>query len=380
MILRTALTVTLSGLAAQVMAQDVPPPIEPETLTVEEAIAPGPNLFAIDSSWSGVSNIFIVGADDLSMKGNVSPGMQALMVLNAAGTTVFSASNYLERIAYGPRTSIVHEFDVETASITREIEIPAKIAMVEVQPGLMSLVDDEKYLLVQNATPATSVTVVDLEAGDVLAEIPTPGCWIIIPAVTGPKFTTICGDGTFASFTFDADGSFGDPAKSEVIFDPDGDALFTNGARVGEMMVFASYEGNLFVVDDSGDVPVLTETIAMTDGIDGNFAPTGSELITYHEGTGVLFVLMHGDAYDGSHKDDSTEIWAYDFAARELLYRSNSNGENSLLMAQTETPRLYGAGGNAIYVYDIDPAARSAARLVDSFDGIGSISMMATAE
>lgn len=378
MILRTVLTVTLSGLAMQAAAQDAPAPIEPEILTVEETIPEGPNLFALDGSWNGASNVYILGLDDLAMKGNLSPGLQANMVLTADGSTLYTSSNYNTRIVYGPTTSVIHEFDVATASITREIEVPAKLAMVEPQPGLLTLSADERYLLAMNATPATSVTVVDLEAGAVIAEIPTPGCWLILPAVDGPKFTTVCGDGTLASYTWAEDGTFSEPARSEVIFDPDADALFTNPARMGSTLVFASFTGNLYVVDDSADVPVLSETIAMTDGIDGEWAPAGSEVIVGHEASGTVYVLMHPDAYEGSHKDPSTEIWAYDLTNDALLYRSNSNGDFSLMLAQTEVPMLYGTDGASVFQYEIDPTARYAARLVNTYADVGSIGLMVT--
>jgi methylamine dehydrogenase heavy chain len=38
---------------------------------------------------------------------------------------------------------------------------------------------DEKFLFLQNATPATSVTVVDLVANKFAGEIPIPVLWVI---------------------------------------------------------------------------------------------------------------------------------------------------------------------------------------------------------
>ena len=57
--------------------------------------------------------------------------------------------------------------------------------------------------------------------------------------------------------TFEPNGSFSDPAKSEQIFDVDADALFTNGVRTPEGIAFASFGGNVYVVDDSGEAPEL---------------------------------------------------------------------------------------------------------------------------
>jgi hypothetical protein len=57
--------------------------------------------------------------------------------------------------------------------------------------GLARPSSDGRWLFVQNATPASSVTVVDLKARKFAAEIPTPGCWIVIPsqsaAIASPR-------------------------------------------------------------------------------------------------------------------------------------------------------------------------------------------------
>ena len=126
-----------------------------------------------------------------------------------------------------------------SSTLKKEIPVVARMAQAEPQPALLSLVDDGKYLLLQNATPATSVTVVDLEKGEQIAEIPTPGCWGILPMVNANTFTTICGDGTFATYSWNADGTFGEPAKSEQIFDVDADALCTNPAATNAAQVFS---------------------------------------------------------------------------------------------------------------------------------------------
>ena len=48
---------------------------EPETVTVEPHIAPGPNLFVNETSWEGASQIHVYGQDDLAYKGQVSLGL-----------------------------------------------------------------------------------------------------------------------------------------------------------------------------------------------------------------------------------------------------------------------------------------------------------------
>jgi methylamine dehydrogenase heavy chain len=66
---------------------------------------------------------------------------------------------------------------------------------------------DGRWLLVQNATPASSVTVVDLKNRRTAAELPTPGCWGVIPwPQDASRFSTVCGDGSLATLALDEAG------------------------------------------------------------------------------------------------------------------------------------------------------------------------------
>lgn len=368
----------LAGTAGGAHAQET---FTPQTLTVQESIAPGANVFVLDQAWAGPSVISVLGADDLSMKGNLTPGTVAQMTLTKDGKTAYTASVYMKRMVYGDLEVVLHEYDVEHLGIKREFTISPKLAQVESQTNLLKLTADEKLLLAQNATPATSVSVVDLTAGAQIAEIPIPGCWTFMPATAGYKFTTLCGDGTLKSVTFAADGSFGDPVASPVIFDPDADALFSNGVRAGEDIVYASFKGNLYVVSDAGDAPALKQKIALTEGIEGDWAPGGSEVIAYNAPNNVLFLLMHSGAEEGSHKNPAEEIWAYDLGKKELLYRSLAGGESSLSVTQAETPVLYALSDeeSVLHRYEVDPSAKFAAKKAGEAESLGTFTALVLA-
>lgn len=367
------------GLAQAAFAQD---PIQPETLTVEATIAPGPNVFSLDQSWSGASKINVLAAEDLALKGNITPGLQAQMVLSADGKTLYTMSNYPKRIISGPTESVVAEWDVATSSLKREIIIPSKAVMVEPQPAMLSLVDGGKYLLVQNATPATSVTVVDLAAGAPIAEVPTPGCWGAIPAAAGTSFLSLCGDGSLQVSGFAADGAIAEPRKTAGVFDVDKDALFTNPARAGDDLLFMSFGGAIYRVAFKDGAASLTETFPITEGVEG-WAPGGSEVIAYNAETGVAFVLMHPDAAEGSHKDAAKEIWAVDVADKKLLYRSVAHDEKSITVTRGAEPVVFAANDDEGIVnrYAVDPDAKSAAKLTKSAEDMGGfVGLVATSE
>ena len=124
---------------------------------------------------------------------------------------------------------------------------------------------------------------------------------------------------------------------------------------------------------DAGDAPVLKEKIALTEGIEGDWAPGGSEVIGYSAPTGVLFLLMHSGATEGSHKDGAEEIWAYDLAKKELLYRSVAHGEDSIAVTQTPVPVVYGVVSEegALHRYEVDPTARFAAKHAGEAESLG---------
>ncbi|WP_134679148.1 amine dehydrogenase large subunit [Paracoccus ravus] len=334
--LTTALTMTLMALAGTAHAADE---IQPETLTIEEKIAPGPNVLVMDFGMVGSSPVYVFGNEDLKLKGNIGTGSFGQMILSKDGKTLYTVSAYLERYVYGPIHAVVHEWDLQTMTAKREFEINDKFAHVESQTGTLTLGDGENFLLVQNATPATSVTVVDLAKGADIAEIPTPGCWTAIPAIEGRRFSTICGDGKFASFTYEADGTFSKPVKSEQIFDADKDPLFANPLRVGGKLVYLSFGGNFHVVDDSGEAAKLENTVSIEGG---EWAPSGSEVMTYHAASNTIFVMMHKGPFDGSHKNPAEEIWAVDASTFKVKGRSAANGETGIMVTKGDAPDLYG--------------------------------------
>lgn len=358
------------GCAQAALAQTA---VAPEDLTVEASIPPGENVFSLDQSWRGTSRINVLAAEDLKNKGNITPGLQAQMALTADGKTLYTLSNYPRRIVFGPTESVIQEWDVATLSLKREIAVEPKVAMVEPQPAMLAFADGEKYLLAQNATPAASVTVIDLAKGAPIAEIPTPGCWGAIPAASGPSFLALCGDGSMQTYAFAADGSFSEPKNADGIFDPDGDALFTNPARAGEDLLFASFKGNIHRVSVKDGAPALVDKFSIVEGVPGDWAPGGSEVIAYHPETDTIFVLMHPDAAEGSHKDGAKEIWAVDLSDKKVLYRSVAEDEKSIAVSRSAPPVLFLGSDDTSSVtrYEVDPEARSAAKLTATAEKMG---------
>lgn len=311
--------------------------VAPETLTVQERIPEGPHFYVMDFGINGSSPIYVLNADDLSLVGSIGTGTFATMTMSPDKSTLYSASTYLRRYTYGEAEGVVHAWDPQTLLAKQEFTVSPKLAQALSQRGTLNVSADGDFLLVQNATPATSITIADAVEGRELGEIPTPGCWTAYPSVEGTAFTTLCGDGTIAKYTYDASGAAGEPAKSEKIFDADADPLYGDAMRVDGKLVYVSYGGTLYVVDDSGDVPVLDRTIPFAEE---NWAPGGYNLMAYSEPLNTLFVLMHSNPSDGSHKAPAEEIWAIDMGTDTVVGRSGAHHEASIAISGGESPVL----------------------------------------
>lgn len=352
----------------------------PEVLTVEKAIKPGANVFVLDQSWSGPSRVNVLSEDDLEHKGILSAGLIGQLALTKDRKTAYTISAYAKRITYGPTEAVLQEFDVEPLSVKREILLPEKMAQVAPSNAILNISADEKLAFVQNATPATSVTVVNLETGKVVAEVPTPGCFGTFPAAKGQRFSALCGDGTMVSFDVNGVGEYSAPLRSEKIFDPDADALFIVPERVGHDLLFPSFKGNLYRIADGGKAPKLVEKYEVTKGIEGDWAPGGVDVLAYNAANNVAFLTMHPDATEGTHKDYSQEIWAYDLKRKQVLYRSVAEGVASLAVTNGKQPVLFGLVEDTELVrYEVDPTARFAVKSTHTLESVGNWTIFAIA-
>jgi len=203
----------------------------------------------------------------------------------------------------------------------------------------------------------------------VASEVPIPGCWGAYPAQQGYKFTSLCGDGTVITVTLSETGELASKAISAKLFDPEGDPLFTHAERSGEDLVFVSYGGSVYRISDKGEKAAVVDKFSFVDGAEGGWAPGGHELIAYNRAHNMLFVLMHSESYDGSHKDDAEEVWAIDLGQKRALYKSAAKGVSNIAATPGAAPKLFAMGeDDMLVIYEIDPEAKFAAKPVKETD------------
>jgi methylamine dehydrogenase heavy chain len=338
------LSMALPLMSAPAFAQEE---IQPETVG-NLSIPPGTELlFSVDLALSHVvdGRAYVMDAKDLKLLGIVGTANLGMVHVPEGISDFYVASTHLSRTTRGTRTDVVEVYSGENLAFKEEIPISSNRAQALNYRSLFWSSSDLKYLFIQNATPATSVTVVDIAGKKQIAEIPNPGCYGIFPSAKTPlRFATTCGDGTFGTIDVKTDGSAAMKA-SEPIFDADTDALFSSAVRWGDKWVFASYGGNIYIVDVEGETATLTDKITLSEGVEGNWRAGGYQPIAVHSKAGIAYVLMHSNGAEGSHKNPAEEIWAVDLNKKALLGRAKSVPAIAVTVSQGDTPALFAIDG-----------------------------------
>ena len=228
---------------------------------------------------------------------------------------------YYARGSRGERTDVVTIYDTQNLAPVGEVPIPAKRALNVLPMANAALTDDDRFLLVFNMNPGTSVSVVDTLSRTFVAEVPLPGCSLVY-AAGERRFFSICGDGSLLVVTLDEAGRPTDALRSERLFDPEADPVTEKAVRAGDLWIFVSFEGVVHPVDVSGEKLRFGETWSLLDAADreASWRVGGSQHLAVHEGSGRLFSLVHQGGVD-THKSPGDELWVYDLETRERVQR-----------------------------------------------------------
>jgi methylamine dehydrogenase heavy chain len=290
------------------------------------------------------SKIRIIDGDDFSILGQLTNGSFGSFAISADRKTVFDATSFFSRGDHGTRTDVVEYYDTSTLNPRSETILSGKRAMSNQYSVFLVESAESKYLLVQNATPASSISIIDLASKAVLSEIQTAGCFGIYasPRVPG-RFSTLCGDGAAVTVDFDARGKETGRERSATLFDPDGDALFISGVKMGDKTIFVSFTGNVHIIDFSGGVATQETpwTFIAARQKAANWRPGGYGNFAYSPSNGQLYVGMHPNGEEGSHKTPAAEIWKVDVAKHVVTARAKSDGANYLQVSKEAHPLLF---------------------------------------
>ncbi len=219
----------------------------------------------------------------------------------------------------GERTDVVTIYDPASLEVSGEIIIPPKRLTSMPEPFGSALVDEDRLLVVYNFTPSQSLSVVDLEQRAFVAEHPIAGCALAIP--TGQTgVTSICSDGAFLTTTLSDGGAAAAAVRSKAIPNAVDDPIFEKAGIVDGVAYFPTFAGNILPVDLSGEVAVPQESWSALTAAEreAGWRPGGWRLVVADR-SGRLYLLMHPDGREGSHKDGGNEVWVFDPRAKKRL-------------------------------------------------------------
>jgi methylamine dehydrogenase heavy chain len=290
------------------------------------------------------SKIRIIDGDDFSILGQVTNGSFGSFSISSDRKTLFDATSFFSRGDHGTRTEVLEYYDTATLNPRSETILLSKRAMSNQYSVFVVESAESKYLMLQNATPASSVSIVDLGTKNLLSEIPTAGCFGIYASPKMPgRFSTLCGDGAALTVDFDSAGKETGRKRSATLFDPEKDALFISGAKMNDKTIFMSFLGNVHIIDFSGDVATQDTPWTFLGAKEkaAHWRPGGYSNIAYSPSNGQLYLGMHPDGQEGSHKTPAAEIWKVDVAKHVVTGRVKSDGANYLQVSKEAHPLLF---------------------------------------
>ena len=307
----------------------------------------GHRIFLVDTpvAHDVDGKIHVMDGDSFKTLGELPNGFFGAMSVSKDGATLYNATTYFARGDHGGRTDVVEFYDTRSLALRGEVVLPPKRVQTTGYAAYLPDSAHGTYLFVQNATPASSVTVVDPAHRRVLAEIPTAGCIGIYPSpMVEGRFSSLCGDGSAITVDFDGAGPEIGRHRSAKFFDPDGDALFVAGVPVsGGKTLFVSFLGHAQTVDFSGSTAKADAAWPLVVGgdLDEGWRPGGYQILAYNAATGQAYVGMHAHGVEGSHKVGAQQVWRVDLASQSVKAKGPGGGSAFVAVSAGAHPVVF---------------------------------------
>lgn len=281
-------------------------------------------IFAHDTNFdaliAGRVVILDVAADAREYKGALDAAQFATFVESPARSEMYVAETFYSRGTRGERTDVVSIYDKASLKQVGEIVLPGgKRAMTVTNKFSMRLIDDDRYLLIFNFTPASSVVVIDTTSRKILNEVPIPGCSMIYPSGTR-GFSSLCGDGGLLSVNLNENGEVESQHRLNAMFDVDVDPLFDKPVYIGDVAYFPSFLGEVQTVKMGAEPKPIKRWSLLNDKDKAdNWRPSGWQIASADQHH--LYVLMQKNGTLGSHKNGGEEVWVFDPVSHKRVRR-----------------------------------------------------------
>ena len=313
-------------------------------------------VYAHDTNFYALADgkvvIVDVASENRNYKGSLGVGQFGSFLPSSTRSELYAAETFYSRRLRGERTDVITIYDKVNLSPIDEIVLPGgKRGQLVTYENTLQFLNNEKFLLLFNFSPATSVSVIDIEKRKIVSEVQIPGCSMIYPTAK-LSFASLCSDDVMLISYLNKDGTVKSQKRSKKFFSGDKDPLFAVTAMIGDVAYFPSFKGQLQPIDMSSATPkILPAWSLVTDNERAmNWRPGGWQIITAHS-NGQLYVLMHKDGYNGSHKDGGSEVWVFDTTSKKRIRRLVLKEWGvSIEVTKGDSPYLVVTNGN----YDLD--------------------------
>jgi methylamine dehydrogenase heavy chain len=246
-------------------------------------------------------------------KGALDAAQFASFIESKRKNELYVAETFYARGTRGERTDVLTIYDKKHLKRIGEIALPGgKRGHFVSHRYTLQLVDNDRYLLLFNFTPAASVTMIDMDSRTILSETQIPGCGLVYPA--GKRgFASLCSDGSMLTAQFDQKGTLIHQQSVASFFDVDDDPLFDKPVYIDKTAWFPSFKGDMQSIDLSGKTPVVQArwSLLNKEQKSEKWRPGGWQIATVND-RGFIYILMHKNGYNGSHKSGGSEVWVYD--------------------------------------------------------------------
>ena len=336
-------------------AKPVPEELQPETLTTVASIDAkyAARVYVADASISHIPDgrIRVYDAVGGKLLGMISTAYVGNFALSPKHDELYVATTHLSRSTRGDRADVLEVYDTQSLALKYEVLLPPKRAQALNYRGLVRSTANGRFVLVQNATPATSITVVDLSTRKVVSEVATPGCWGVLPAAShATRFSMLCGDGSVATVTLDDAGQVSDRQVTAKLFDADKDAWFHHAEQVGDRYWFVSFHGKVTELNLGGASAQVKATHDLVGAADqkAGWRPGGYQNFAVDPSGRYLVAGMHPKGAEGSHKSPAAKLWVLDLSTGKRAATLPGVGAISL---------TFSANGQRLQALDADKAA-----------------------
>lgn len=277
-------------------------------------------IYAHDTNFFALSDgkvvIVDVAAENRNYKGSLGVGQFGSFLASQTRSELYAAETFYSKRLRGKRTDVITIYDKSNLSPIDEIVLPGgKRGQFVTYENSFQFLNNEKFLLLLNFTPAASVRVIDIDSRKIVSEIQIPGCSMIYPT-SKLSFASLCSDDLMLISYLDKNGQLKEQKRSRKFFSGDDDPLFVVSGTSGNTIFFPSFKGKVQPVDMSSATPKIENSWSLVSKEEAgeNWRPGGWQMISANE-KGELYILMHKNGYDGSHKDGGSEVWVFDSKA-----------------------------------------------------------------